>query len=355
MKNKSPSQSVLICLFVVVAFVAYNSPARAAADTTTWTGAVSGDWFDEGNWDNGVPTSSTDAFINNGGKAQINSTGATARSLTLGASIGDSGTVVVDGAAGGSLDLPPADNGEELPVQGAIYVGYAGRGTLSITNGGTVTGGYGYIAAVANPPDQRASNGTVTVDGAHSTWTLNGLGNYRLYIDGLGTTDGGTGLLNISNAGTVIVINPTSSAYGVRVGISGTLAANGTIRLNGSTVASRIIVVSGTLAPSNNLKVDGELRLASDAATLSNVTPGDQSTVDVSGSAVLGGRLSVTMTGDFSSAPTRFTLLHADGSRYGIFFSESINYPTGEGWTPRITYGANDVYLDRVYDLDPNP
>ena len=53
----------------------------------------------------------------------------------------------------------------------------------------------------------------------------------------------------------------------------------------------------------------------------------------------LGGRLSVTMTGDFSSAPTRFTLLLADtfDVNHNTFDSKSINYPTGQGWTPQIS------------------
>lgn len=63
----------------------------------------------------------------------------------------------------------------------------------------------------------------------------------------------------------------------------------------------------------------------------------------------------VTMTGDFSSARTRHTLLYADGGRNydSRFRSESINYPTGNGWHPKITYDGDYVYLDQIYDLHP--
>jgi hypothetical protein len=51
------------------------------------------------------------------------------------------------------------------------------------------------------------------------------------------------------------------------------------------------------------------------------------------------------MTGTFTPG-TRFTLLHAAGGLGTTqFSSQSIQYPTGQGFTPKITYDANDVYL----------
>src|ERR1700693_1276535 len=84
MENKSASQSVLICLFGVLTFAVCTLPAlgQTCEPTTTWTGST-GDWFTDGNWDNPVPCSTTDAYINNGGGAQINAY-AVAHSLTLG-------------------------------------------------------------------------------------------------------------------------------------------------------------------------------------------------------------------------------------------------------------------------------
>ncbi len=43
MKDKSAAQSVVIGLFIVLAFAAYGSPAWA--NSTYWTGATSGNWF----------------------------------------------------------------------------------------------------------------------------------------------------------------------------------------------------------------------------------------------------------------------------------------------------------------------
>src|SRR5438105_12024395 len=99
MKNKSPSQLVLICLLAAAVFALCNSSARA--DRTTWTGRGNdNDWFNCRNWDPDCPDVNTDAFINNGAKVAINHSGAVAQSLTLGENVGDSGTLTVDGTAG---------------------------------------------------------------------------------------------------------------------------------------------------------------------------------------------------------------------------------------------------------------
>ena len=48
--------------------------ARAEAGQTSWQGGT-GDWSTDSNWDNDEPTASDDAWINNGGTAQITQAG----------------------------------------------------------------------------------------------------------------------------------------------------------------------------------------------------------------------------------------------------------------------------------------
>ena len=76
------------CLLFLVVFA---SPATAA---TYWQydPATPGDWFHLGNWDDGLPTSSVDAYIDNNGTAQIASAGAECGNLYLGHTAGQSGT-----------------------------------------------------------------------------------------------------------------------------------------------------------------------------------------------------------------------------------------------------------------------
>jgi hypothetical protein len=113
-------------------------------------------------------------------------------------------------------------------------------------------------------------------------------------VGGYNDNPGGTALLSVTNSATV-------TAASVYVYSSGTLTGNGTVSTtNGTTV-------DGTAAPKGGgttLTVGGDLQLHSGATTQCNVTPQDPSTtpqVSVSpGTVSLGGRLSVTMTGDFS-------------------------------------------------------
>ena len=104
---------------------------------------------------------------------------------------------------------------------GDLYVGYYGSraGTLEITNGGTVSSGKTYLGDRAN------ATGTVTVDGVGSTWTSTD----DLYVGAYGT-----GVLTITGGGTVTTVGGASSGYsdvsamiGQRAGSSGTVTVDG--------------------------------------------------------------------------------------------------------------------------------
>jgi hypothetical protein len=153
----------------------------------------------------------------------------------------------------------------------------------------------------------------------------------------------------VTNGGTV-------SASSVHLYKSGTLTGNGTVTTTSGTT------VDGTLAPKGGgttLSIGGNLSFTGFATMQCKVTPEDPSTtpqVSVSAQVSLGGRLSVTMTGDFTSAPTRFTLLSTStfDANHLKFDSKSITYPTGHCWHPEITYdySGGHVYLDRLSDCN---
>jgi hypothetical protein len=209
-----------------------------------------------------------------------------------------------------------------------------GKGTLTITNGGRVT------ATLAEIATAQGSNGTVSVSGG--TFTIREGG--ALDVGGLGAP-GGIGLLSITNGRTV-------SAGSIYVYKSGTLTGNGTFNVtNGGTT------LEGTLAPSGGtLSLGSDMTLSLSAATECNVTPQDVGTtpqINVSGTASLNGRLSVTMTGTFTCGTTRYTLLHSQGTLSGTFVNGvSIKYPTDQGFVPHITYDYDNghIYLDLVFN-----
>ena len=202
---------------------------------TIWTDGT-GDWFLGTNWSAGVPNSSTQAQVNNSGTAQITTSGAAAASVLLGwndvselgnLSIAGAGrlTVQQDLAVGGlgngtlsiingaqvsdfsgevgyTITSHPGVSGNAT-VDGAgsswthasdLHVGY-GTGALTISNGATVSSAFGHLATFGEFPGR--SHGTVTVTGQSSAWT----NSFDLW-----TGENGTGVLNISNGGSVSTI-----------------------------------------------------------------------------------------------------------------------------------------------------
>ena len=101
----------------------------AFADTTWQLGAgTPGDWFAPVNWTNGVPGSSDNASINNGGTATVNSGLATDNSLTLGDGVGQTGSIALSGG-----DLVTTNSINSAPS--TVFVGKSGTGNITQTGG----------------------------------------------------------------------------------------------------------------------------------------------------------------------------------------------------------------------------
>lgn len=195
--------------------------------------AGTGDWDNDSNWSNGfgsvVPDENSTAVVDNGGTAQIQTTGSKAErvvigkvnngSLTIssggelesyvtniiGGNAGSSGAVTVDGI--GSL-WQLADGAANLKV------GSSGEGTLTITNGAEVLNADSLLGTTIG--EDASSNGTVTVDGVGSNLT-----NIQSSIT---VGQSGTGTLNILNGGSV---SNTSGYIGRSAGGIGTVTLDG--------------------------------------------------------------------------------------------------------------------------------
>ena len=358
-ENKSTSHSVLTGLFVVLVLAASNSIVRGqeCPGTSNWIGGTGG-WFTGTNWSNGcVPTATIDASINNGGHAQIQGgpNHAAAKSLVLGDDQGQSGSVTISGDSSAVLDIGG-------PCRGPMYIGNRGSGNLTIAGQGYIRSRYGYVAAVANPTGP-ASNGNVKVKNS-AVWYLYdndpdpGCRGATLFIGcTANSNNGGTATVDVSD-GARIHVDSLAGATGVKVGLSGTLTGNGLVYIGGVTKA---VEIHGTLAPKGgSLQIDGNLDLESSANTIFNVTPQAWDNVQVTdltggGVAMLGGRITVIMTGNFTASMQPFTLLYAAAGRGDTRFDfESIIYnsnPWDPCITPVITYDANRVYL-AIEDCD---
>jgi|GEM_PF-2430811 len=371
MKNKSVSHLVLTGLFVVLVLAASNSIVRAQGSppTTSWNLPLQkGNWFNCSNWSGVCPSPLVDAFINNGGQAQIlvGSVPATAYSLTLGGQQGDSGGVVID------TDPAILDIGSSS-CRGDFYIGNQGSGSVSITNGGRLRNRYAYIAAGPK------SNGKVSVKGVgthtQSQWNIfgdvsNGCPGAGLFIGCTANSNGGggTALVNVEYPAIITVLSFVD-APSVTVGKSGTLTGNGRLEVLGYTLSSQTATVLGTLAPTGTLTIEGNLDLNANDTNTANtsfhVTPEAADSLQVKvndtqggGLVTLGGRVTVIITGTFTP-PVSFTLLHADKGRgdHTKFLYQSIIFKAPNCVTAAISYHDNldlssDVNLDIFTSCD---
>jgi len=163
----------------LLAAVAASGPhVSAAAPRTGWTNPGAGDWFDPANWSDGVPTTSHEAYVNQG-TAQLRGSSSQPAKLTLGGTVNappsfvevlDGGRLMPQGKA--YVGYAPGSVGT-LIVRGAdaqfapsdkLYVGQAGTGFLHVEEGGIVN------TTEARIGDFSISQGTVTVSGAGSVW-----------------------------------------------------------------------------------------------------------------------------------------------------------------------------------------
>ncbi|MGY8664065.1 autotransporter domain-containing protein [Bradyrhizobium sp. UFLA05-109] len=210
-----------------------------------WTGAAgTTDWNTAGNWDNNaVPNGTTDANIdtitpnptaitiagaavnsvavgvNGSGMLTISGNGTLVSSSStawnfIGYNANSIGTVTVTGSSGATHS--------SWTINNALIVGNSATGTpsqsggtLTISNGGTVTN---VDAAIGY---NTGATGTATVDGTGSSWTSSG--NFAVGYSGAGT-------LRISNGGTVTSATATSTgAYiGYNAGSTGSVTVDGT-------------------------------------------------------------------------------------------------------------------------------
>jgi len=178
-------------------------PAAQAAPNDDWTGAVSTDWAEQGNWRGGaapaagsvvdIDTTTPHATVlaspgaalgelivgdqadgsltlSSGGSLAVSGSGLYSAAMVVGQAKGSQGVVAVTG------------QGATLNVDGGVQVGSAGQGSLSVTSGGTanfeltsdsyeVLVGYGYYGQA---PDAVNGSGSIVVDGAGSTMNYAG-------------------------------------------------------------------------------------------------------------------------------------------------------------------------------------
>ncbi len=233
----------------------------------------------------------------------------------------------LQGAGNGTATVTGA--GSKWTVQsGSMAVGWAAGGTLRVQNGGAVTSSLGYVGRLPS------SVGLAEISGTGSSWTCTG--DLRIGLDP-SNFPGGTGTLRVLTGGTVAAPN-------VRIGPAGTLG--------GSSIVQAPVNNAGSVSPGSPAVPAGQLTIQgtytqTSAGTLridvGGASPGTQHDVlAVTGVANLGGTLHVTAIDGFvPNAGSTFTILTAS-SRVGTFSSVTGAFPGGS-W--EAVYEPNAVKI----------
>jgi len=247
--RRAPAGLWALCLLAGAAALVLS--ATAGAQQTKWrlNPAQDGNWFVPNNWDNGVPTSATDAFIENAGTAKITAGIADANQLDLG--VDYEGTLRISGTGdlkastirvglGGVLDASPDANWiytGELNVLGGSLTGMGGivldfGGSLNVTDGNCQPMSLEVGGAFAGAVQQ--TGGAVAVSdlrlgmmgSASGTYEMSGDGNCNVMMT-LAVGDGGTGVFSQTGGH----VKAMTILVGRQQGASGTYSLGGTGRI----------------------------------------------------------------------------------------------------------------------------
>ena len=245
----------LLALSTLLAAVV-NSASAAFVPNTSWTGVVSSGWSEVGNWDNGVPTSSSQAAIDDvGGYSAIIGfgTSAVASSIQTGWASGAVSHITIE--TGGTLTLgnfltiaqeagtnaTATISGGVIDAEGNISVGYGGTGVLDI-NGGNIYIGPPAGGKFLRIGVQPGSNGHVNLHGGMITTT----GLTMCESGGIGTMDITTGTL-IINGQWSASHNYFQNGWVTAYGGAGTLNFNYNAGTNKTTITAQ--TMSGASLP----------------------------------------------------------------------------------------------------------
>jgi T5SS/PEP-CTERM-associated repeat protein/uncharacterized repeat protein (TIGR03803 family) len=259
----------------------FTVPLSMTATANSWV-AGNGKWETGGNWSLGVPPSVVDPadLITNATSKTVTIDAVTAgfpstltiSNLTVSAPLGSASTLLLNNAGTTTplsiLNALTIDtNGALVVNQSAVQVGNnlligvsGGTSALSITNGGTVYNGIGYIGY-----NSSSSSNTVLVSGTGSIWTntsdlevgYNGAGNGLIISNGGAVYNGygNIGLNSTTSSNNLVLVSGNGSVWNnrneVNVGVSG--AGNELIISNGGGVYDVNGLLGYNASGSNNL------------------------------------------------------------------------------------------------------
>lgn len=298
----------------------------------------------------------------NGGTLAIASGGRIASAVTNNATFTNAGTI----------DNTVTNNGTFNQSAGSI------NGTT--TNTGTVNASGGTFSGAFN----NNGSGVVNVTGAvTSNATFSVASNARLVVAAGGNLSAAGGLINngsngvtvaaggalsgvvgnsgrFVNSGTVTsssFVNNANSTFINNGTFNGNLTSNDATLGGTGTIAGSVALNGGILAPGNSIgtmTVTGNLTFTSAATYLVEIDAASSDRTNVTGTATLNGAQVSAIYANGSYVTRRYTILNAAGGVVGTFAS-LVNTNLPANFTPRLSYDANNVFLDLTLNFTPTP
>ncbi len=252
---------------------------------------------------------------------QIGNHGTGTLTVSDGGSIGSASNyyIVIGTSTDGTGSVSVTGTGSSIESGAQVYIGSAGRGTLNISNGGSVSSADNCSIIIGNVT---GSSGTVNITGTGSSlesgWNVN-------------VGQSGTGILTVSNSATVSVARMLNIA--TNVGSTGTLnigAASGSSAVAPGTVSASSIVFgsgTGTIVFNHTSTAYTFANSISGSGTIESVAGTTYLTGDLSGFTgtfdLEGGTLSVVTSG----VQTLSNSLSGSGT---MAFASGTTYLTGD-------------------------
>lgn len=283
--------------------------------------------------DGWVTLSGAGSLWDNTGELWVGSSGIGELRLDQGAQVlSDDVLVAIDSDGWGEGRVAVTGANTWLSATDELQVGYTGTGVLLVEQGGTASSALGAIGAYPG------SSGVVQVIDVDSLWYNTG----TLYVGGDSFGPGGTGVLNVSQGGTVTTADLT-------LWPTGQLEGDGTVQANRVTNA-------GTLAPYGSLTIDGDLVFESSGRVLIQIdNQGASDRVTATGAVTLYGGTAVAQSTETLTAGRDYRFLEGASlsGQFGAVDRSAVILSLSDPGIPdlRLGYTADAAYF-RVVLLD---
>ncbi|MBS2098129.1 hypothetical protein [Carboxylicivirga linearis] len=336
-----------------------------AITETYWTGAVDVDWHKDGNWDNGVPTSSIDAIIpdvssTTGNNPFVLSADAVCKSL-----------IITDGRLRIENDYDLTANADVSISDGLLYINSSGSiinagGDWLIDTNGNFTHGGGTVNFTSGTGSASISPGGSAFNNVtfNNGLTVFDISASSLLVDGNFTIQSGT--VSPSTNNYVYTFNGDYSINGGTFSTSS--ASNGTIVLNadGDQLVTNAIFDNLRVAGTGNKLFNGSVVIKGSTEVFSNLSAQSGSdisfegdvTIDASATFIDGDEHHIfTGTnwygdGSYSGNGTiTFANTSANQNLYGASFNNLVVSCTGRNFT---LYGDVNISGDLTFETGIN-